>query len=124
MNKINQFCLFLRINLCELRQQTGSVDKECKNGGLCSYNNATGSMMCSCLDGFTGDRCEIIVNNCKDQPCINGLCKNRHDSYVCECSPGWTGVNCTERIEVCKLSEDCVADNTLEVYHSKHSYEL
>lgn len=104
-----------------MREKTGSLDKECKNGGTCLYNNVTNRVSCECPQGYTGDRCEIVVNFCKGEPCKNGLCKNNRDSYSCECSPGWTGTNCTEQIGVCNLTEDCVGENTVSVQHSKHS---
>lgn len=112
---------FSRIDLCELREKTGSIDKECKNGGTCSYNKITGRVSCECPSGFTGDRCELLENYCRGEPCKNGLCKNNRGTYACECSPGWTGANCTEQISVCSLTEDCLAQNTISVQHSKHS---
>ena len=120
---LRETLILFRFNLCELREKSGTLEKECKNGGTCIYSNVTGVMTCECPVGFRGDRCEIIENYCKNEPCKNGLCKNGHGSHVCECSTGWKGVNCTEPVKACTLEEDCNANNTLAVYHSKHSYD-
>lgn len=108
------------MNLCASRTLV-DFEEECKNGGECNYNNDTGIISCKCPKGYLGNRCEIIENYCSANPCKNGLCKNIDGSYKCTCWPEWTGLNCTEKIEKCSLPDDCVPENTIGVYHSKHS---
>ena len=76
-----------------------------------------------CPAGFFGDRCQIAENNCKQQPCKYGLCKNEGDSYKCMCTKGWKGPKCDEPMSQCSL-EDCVKQNTIDVLYSKQSYVL
>lgn len=45
--------------------------KPCENGATCT-NTGQGSYTCACRPGFTGESCEIEVNECSDNPCING----------------------------------------------------
>ncbi|KAL5262075.1 hypothetical protein ACHWQZ_G007686 [Mnemiopsis leidyi] len=34
------------------------------------------------------------INECKDNPCLNGICINLPGKYRCMCRAGWTGTNC------------------------------
>ena len=38
----------------------------------------------------------IDINDCADNPCINGKCTDGIDSYECTCEPGYQGQNCEE----------------------------
>lgn len=49
------------------------------------------------LPGFIGDRCEIEVNFCADQPCESGTCISTTEGYYCQCPPGIIGRRCTLR---------------------------
>jgi len=35
------------------------------------------------------------VNECGDNPCVNGNCTNTMGSYYCNCDVGFTGFNCS-----------------------------
>lgn len=55
----------------------------------------SGVRTCSCRPGFTGQRCEININNCASNPCANGgTCHNRANDYACSCALGYGGRNC------------------------------
>ena len=51
---------------------------------------------------FQGDSCEIDLNTCRSNPCLNdGTCENLRNEYSCACPPGYTDYNCGE-------IDDCV----------------
>ncbi|XP_066592660.1 fat-like cadherin-related tumor suppressor homolog isoform X2 [Prorops nasuta] len=64
----------------------------CIHGGICEEGN--NGPICKC-QGFTGDRCEMDLNECETSPCTNGgTCINEIGSYRCICPPNMTGLNC------------------------------
>ena len=70
-----------------------SFSNPCLNGGTC-INNA-GSYTCRCPQGWTGEKCQIDINECLNNPCLfGGTCFNTPGSYVCQCVAGRTGKNC------------------------------
>lgn len=52
--------------------------------------------MCECYTGFTGNRCEMDINECKtSNPCMDPpgevnvtTCTNTHGGYFCSCIEG------------------------------------
>ncbi|KAI1891510.1 hypothetical protein AGOR_G00144550 [Albula goreensis] len=54
----------LPVSICGNEQKNYT----CFNGGNCSEVG----MMCDCMSGFTGHRCELEVDECKSNPCLNG----------------------------------------------------
>lgn len=57
--------------------------------------------------GFTGTQCEIDIDECKDQPCLNGgVCQDRINSFKCSCAIGFTGSRCQINIDDC-VSSPC-----------------
>ncbi|XP_041845055.1 von Willebrand factor D and EGF domain-containing protein [Melanotaenia boesemani] len=93
---------------------------ECVNGASCVTNvnlpAGSGEYVCACLDGFTGKRCEVDIDDCKPNPCRLGLCIDGSNSFSCICPPGMTGPTCREDIDEC-TSKPCFpgvsCDNTL-----------
>ena len=75
----------------------------CDHGGLClSVHHRP---KCFCPAGFSGERCEINVDECASQPCYNGgTCKDSPQGYRCECPPGFTGLQCNEEDSDCDKS--------------------
>ena len=52
--------------------------------------------------GFTGQQCEVNVNECLSFPCHNNAtCEDIVGGYVCHCMTGWTGENCRVNIDDC-----------------------
>lgn len=43
----------------------------CLHGGTCE-NTAPDRYRCTCTEGLSGDRCEIVEHPCATQPCKNG----------------------------------------------------
>nr|XP_023650447.1 protein crumbs homolog 1 [Paramormyrops kingsleyae] len=63
----------------------------CYNGGNCSETG----MMCDCLAGFVGDRCEVEINECASHPCVNGgFCLNMINKFYCNCPINFAGETC------------------------------
>uniref|UniRef100_A0A4W5L2S0 Delta-like protein n=1 Tax=Hucho hucho TaxID=62062 RepID=A0A4W5L2S0_9TELE len=71
-------------------------------GGLCLIHG--GVRLCSCRSGFTGQRCEININECAGNPCTNGgTCLDRINDYTCACPPGYAGRNCDRSLDECSM---------------------
>ncbi|KAK2157522.1 hypothetical protein LSH36_189g00032 [Paralvinella palmiformis] len=64
----------------------------CQNNGTCIW--AIDDYRCICMDGITGDYCEV-VNNCFVSPCENnGTCVNWIGGFNCTCTEGYSGSRC------------------------------
>ena len=52
------------------------VPQPCQNGGTClrdSHTNGTVLARCACVQGYIGERCETLANDCRGaEPCRNG----------------------------------------------------
>ena len=44
--------------------------------------------VCSCAPGFEGLNCEINIDDCVSQPCLNGVCVDATNDFECLCRPG------------------------------------
>ena len=52
--------------------------------------------------GYTGERCQDLVDNCVSGVCLNGgECINALNSFSCHCVPGFTGGFCDVNIDEC-----------------------
>ncbi|XP_039201512.1 cadherin EGF LAG seven-pass G-type receptor 3 isoform X1 [Crotalus tigris] len=52
-------------------------------------------LRCRCPQGFTGDYCEMEINLCYSNPCLNGgICTRKEGGYTCICRQHFTGDNC------------------------------
>lgn len=66
----------------------------CLHGGVCEEGDS--GPICKCR-GFTGDRCEIDLNECERNNNLcsgGGTCVNEIGSYRCICPAASTGANC------------------------------
>ena len=64
---------------------------------------------------YLGDRCDIDINECDDDPCFNGAtCVNTPGNYTCECSDGYEGRHCETAdctIGQCENGATCVIED-------------
>merc|ERR1719427_2502256 len=63
----------------------------CANGE-CFMNEDTYRAECTCDAGYTDLACDIEINECESEPCLNGgTCTDLVAAYECECSREWEG---------------------------------
>lgn len=59
----------------------------CQNGGVCLVQRH--QPKCYCPAGFSGQFCEIDIDECASRPCYNGgTCIDLPQRYRCLCPPG------------------------------------
>nr|XP_061794505.1 protein eyes shut homolog [Nerophis lumbriciformis] len=77
----------------------------CENGALCveelDEDHYPLGFRCRCRRGFRGPHCEINVDECRSNPCVNGFCYDVVDGFYCLCSPGYAGLRCEKDIDDC-----------------------
>ena len=53
------------------------------------------SFVCECLSGFTGIQCEINIDDCSSNICMNNAsCIDGVHYYSCLCAENYTGTFC------------------------------
>ena len=88
---------FVKVNFIE-HMLTGVVS--CTKYSLsCAVNTSRcvlhdGTAMCLCDAGFSGDACDVNIDDCRDVTCQNGgTCVDATLAYHCACAPGYTGTS-------------------------------
>jgi hypothetical protein len=57
---------------------------------------------CECKDGFTGEACDVNIDECASNPCASGAkCEDLIGSYKCHCPSGKTGADCSTGLCFC-----------------------
>ncbi|CAL4077032.1 unnamed protein product, partial [Meganyctiphanes norvegica] len=64
---------------------------------------------CVCPEGFAGEKCENIINQCAHQPCPayqKCIPVSLERGYLCQCPQGLTGHNCSRTKKECSGKEN------------------
>ncbi|CAG2230338.1 Neurogenic locus notch homolog protein 1 [Mytilus edulis] len=71
----------------------------CSNG-VCE--NKVDGYTCSCASGYEGTSCDIKIDDCAPNPCLNGGdCSDGVDFFTCTCAAGYEGKICDRNIDDC-----------------------
>ena len=62
---------------------------------------------CNCNSGYTGDYCQINIDECENIECQNGgMCQDLINAFECQCQNGYNGTICEYNIDDC-YNEPC-----------------
>ena len=88
------------------------VDCPCTSNGRCVLKEdslpGSGDFECLCNFGFNGSLCEIDLNYCVSNPCINGTCILDGDGFYCNCSDEFEGGLCEIEKPSLKCNKNCL----------------
>ncbi|XP_067270608.1 protein crumbs homolog 2b [Pseudorasbora parva] len=76
------------------------LSEPCQNNGTCT--DLFNLFHCKCAPGWTGERCQDNVDECKQRPCVRGTCRDLSGGYECDCPAGFGGKNCQEEVDQCQ----------------------
>ncbi|XP_019772654.2 fat-like cadherin-related tumor suppressor homolog isoform X8 [Dendroctonus ponderosae] len=79
---------------------------------------------CLCKEGYGGDRCDTIVNECAREPCpIFKLCvpDASQTGYSCQCPEGFAGPSCDVDISKCHDQNCYIARNPISFSGKSYS---
>ena len=85
----------------------------CSGHGAC-YENPTAlySYICTCDPGYTGDRCDMQINECDtldsdtyDTCDTHGTCVDELNGYHCQCDDDFYGMCAVQIVYVCVFNE-------------------
>ena len=117
-NKFSCNCYYPYIGTtCEYSEADNfSCTKNCINGGTCvstAFNMTTlkSEYVCDCTNGFTGEFCEVDIDECANNPCQNGECIDGINQFTCQCFPGFQGILCDEDIDECHNNKECLNES-------------
>lgn len=95
---------------CE--QYVKCAKNTCKHGSTCTKHAVSDDVLCTCVVGAIGQRCEHNINDCKNVTCNNGgSCIDFLNGFLCNCTAGWSGQFCEVDINEC-ASNPCLQGST------------
>lgn len=71
---------------------------------------------------FTGAFCQINIDECMSNPCLNGgICKDKIDGFTCNCTDRWMGLTCEKPYDICEF-HPCKNNGTCHSSPNKREY--
>ncbi|XP_070188097.1 uncharacterized protein [Littorina saxatilis] len=102
-------------NQCEQQELRGCDIFPCGENSTCRNTNDY-HRVCDCFPGFTGPLCDMEINECESQPCLNGgTCTDKVNGFECACRANFTGDRCELPVKLCAgvscgIADSCVDD--------------
>ncbi|KAK7506491.1 hypothetical protein BaRGS_00001966, partial [Batillaria attramentaria] len=71
--------------------------------------------ICQCFPGYTGPLCDIEIDECASEPCLNGgTCTDLINGFECSCRANFTGTTCELPEKRCSLTSCGQADSCID----------
>ena len=90
---------------CSMFQDVADCnDNQCMHGQCL---DGVGSYSCQCFPGFSGELCEVEIDECETDPCGNhGVCEDQVNGFLCSCMYGYIGDRCEMKADyLCDMQE-------------------